>query len=121
MADITRTGNQWLEAKRVAWLSVSVSIIPPGSSTPRTVAATVSATNRNVMDLNGAFVTNQFRAFLVSRADLPENPVRGMRLTLLEDGRTVIYEAAPPTEGEPVWQWSDRTQALRKIHCIPVG
>lgn len=119
--DMSRIGDLWLEAQRVAWLSVNVSIVPPGSNTPRTVPATVSATNRNVMDSNGLFQTFQSRAFLISRTDLPEEPVRGMRLTLVEDGRTMVYEAAPPTDGDVVWQWSDRTQRLRKINFTPVA
>lgn len=119
--DMSRTGNLWLERMRVDWLSVNVSIVPPGSTTPRTVAATVSATNRTVMDANGLFQTMQSRAFLISRTDLPEEPVRGMRLTLVEDGRTLVYEAAPPTDGDVVWQWSDRTQTLRKVNFTPVA
>lgn len=120
--DISRTGNRWLNEMRVAWLSVDVSIVPPGGGAARTgIPATVSATNRTVMDSNGLFVSIQSRAFLISREDLPEEPVRGMRLTLVEDGRTLVYEAAPPTDGDVVWQWSDRTQTLRKINFTPVA
>jgi hypothetical protein len=114
-------GNLWLARMRVAWLSVDMVIIPPGSNQPRTVPATVSATNRSVMDANGVFTSKQSRAFLISREDLPEEPIRGMKMSLTEGGRTLHYEAAPPTDGDVVWQWSDRTQTLRKIHATPVA
>jgi hypothetical protein len=119
---MSRNGNLWQERQRVAWLSVGVSIVPPGGGATRNnIPATVSATNRSTMDANGAFIVSQFRAFLVSREALPEEPTRGMRITLVEDGRTMVYAATPPSDGEPVWQWSDRTQVLRKIHCLPVA
>ena len=121
MPDMSSLGNLWLEKMRVDWLSVDMVIIPPGSNTPRTVPATVSATNRSVMDANGVFTSKQSRAFLVSREDLPEEPIRGMKMRLTEGGRTLHYEAAPPTDGDVVWQWSDRTQTLRKIHATPVA
>jgi len=119
--DMSSIGNLWLARMRVAWLSVDMVIIPPGSNQPRTVPATVSATNRSVMDANGVFTSKQSRAFLISREDLPEEPIRGMKMSLTEGGRTLHYEAAPPTDGDVVWQWSDRTQTLRKIHATPVA
>lgn len=121
MQDMSSIGNLWLARMRVAWLSVDMVIIPPGSNQPRTVPATVSATNRSVMDANGVFTSKQSRAFLISREDLPEEPIRGMKMSLTEGGRTLHYEAAPPTDGDVVWQWSDRTQTLRKIHATPVA
>jgi hypothetical protein len=121
MPDVSSIGNDWLERMRIAWLSVNVTVTLSNGTTLNGIPATVSATTRNVMDSNGAFISTQFRAFLISREDLPDPPARGLRITLTEKGRTMIYEAAPPSDGEPVWQWSDRTQALRKIHTIPVG
>lgn len=115
-------GGDWLEQMRVDWLSTNVSIVPPGGGAVRNnIPATVSATNRSTMDANGAFIVSQFRAFIVSIEDLPEDPIRGMRITLVEKGKTMVYEATPPSDSEPVWQWADRTLATRKIHCLPVA
>jgi len=121
MSDVSAVGNAWLEQQRRAFLSVDVVVAVPGTNTTRTVKATVTATRRSVMDSAGAFVTTQTRAFLVSRDDLPEDPVRGMRMTLVEGGRTQVYEAAAPSQGETVWQWTDRLQTLRRIHATPVA
>lgn len=118
--DLSSIGNAWLEGKRVGFLSVPVTVVVPGTGTTRTVAATVTATKRTVMDAAGAFATTQTRAFMVSRSDLPEDPVRGMRITLVEGGRTQVYEAAPPSNGETCWEWTDRLQTLRRIHATPV-
>lgn len=119
--DLSAVGNAWLEQRRQQYLAVDVTVVVPGTGALRTVKATVSATRRTAMDSAGGFVSTQTRAFLISRADLPEDPVRGMRLTLVEDGRTLAYDAAPPSSGEVVWEWTDRLQTLRRIHCTPVA
>lgn len=118
--DQSSIGNAWLDSMRRDFLSVPATVIVPGTGASRQVQATVTATKRTVMDASGAFTTTQTRSFLISRADLPENPVRGMRLTLVEEGRTMVYEAAAPTNGETVWEWTDRLQSLRRIHFTPV-
>jgi len=119
---MSANGNRFHELRRVGWLSVNVSIVPPGGGATRNnIPATVSATNRSTMDANGTFLVAHFRAFIISREDLPEDPIRGMRITLVELGRTMVYEATPPSDGEPVWQWADRTLVTRKIHCLPVA
>lgn len=119
--DVSAIGNAWLEQQRRQYLAVDVTVVVPGLGTSRVVKATVTATRRTAMDSAGAFTTVQTRAFLVSRADLPEDPVRGMRVTLVEGGRTLVYEAAAPSIGETVWEWTDRLQTLRRIHCTPVA
>jgi hypothetical protein len=119
--DLSSIGDAWLEGRRRDCLSVDLVVVVPGSGASRTVRATVSATKRTTMDSAGAFSTTQTRAFFVSRADLPEDPVRGMRMTLVEGGRTLVYEAAPPSSGETTWEWTDRLQNLRRIHATPVA
>lgn len=118
--DVSSIADRWLEGKRREFMSVPVTVVVPGSGENRVVLATVTATKRTVMDAAGAFSTTQTRAFMVSRDDLPENPVRGMRITLIEGGRTMVYEAAPPSNGETCWEWTDRLQTLRRIHATPV-
>ena len=119
--DLSSIGDAWLEGRRRDCLAVDMTIVVPESGVTRTVRATVSATKRAVMDAAGAFTTTQTRAFFVSRDDLPEDPVRGMRMTLVEGGRTMVYEAAPPSSGETTWEWTDRRQTLRRIHATPVA
>lgn len=118
--DMASIGNAWGEKMRKAFMAVPVTVVVPGTGVSRQVLATVTATKRTTMDAAGAFSTAQTRAFMISRDDLPETPVRGMRITLVEGGSTLVYEAAAPTNGETVWEWTDRLQVLRRIHATPV-
>jgi hypothetical protein len=120
MADMIAAGEAWFEQKRRDHLSV-VADYTPTVGIPRTVRATAVIGRWESMDAAGQILRTETRDFFVHVDDLSQDPKKGDRLVLTENGTSVTYEVMIPSGAQHHWQWADRRQTIRRIHTMVVA
>ena len=83
----------------------------------RPVKATPGMTRWEGMDAAGQVVRLETKAWFISADEVREEPRVGDRISVVEKGRRNVYEAIRPALTDNCWNWSDRNQTLRRIHC----
>lgn len=118
MADMISAGEAWFETQRRKHLSVFVEYLPVGSLLPRTCQATLVIGRWQAVDAAGQMIRSETRDFFIHRDELPGDPKRHDKITVVENGASQVYEVAIPEGGQAAWQWADRSQKVRRIHTM---
>lgn len=110
-------GVDWFESQRREHLSVFVSYLQYGATTPIEVRATIGGSRFDYVDATGQIVRSECRDFLISASDLPGDPGRGDTITeTAASGVIRVYEVAIVAGAPNAWSWGDRSQRIRRIH-----
>ena len=115
MADLIAQAEAWFEAKRRDHLAVTVSYQPKVGLT-RACNATLVVGRWEAVDKAGNIVRVETRDFLIHRDDLEQDPAKGDRVVVTENGASKTYEVSVPSGSQNAWRWSDRSETLRRIH-----
>lgn len=124
MADLLKTGAEWLAGQLKAHAGHAIEYRRGGSS-----VALTAIHGRTLLklsdDYGGVKMEHTDRDYLIASADLvlsgnPVLPQKGDVIAEEEDGTTYVYEVlAPP--GEPPWRWSGADRVLMRVHVKLVG
>ena len=106
---------EWLNEQRRECLSVPI-IYRPKTGGSFEIPATLGRTLFRAENQYGSTIRTESRDFLVSAADLPNDPERGD--TIIYNG--CRYEVLAPN-AEPVWRWSGPHNLTRRIHTKEIG
>lgn len=120
MQDMIAIGEAWFEQQRRQHLAVTADYTPT-VGIPRTVRATAVIGRWESMDAAGQILRTETRDFFVHVDDLSQDPKKGDRLLLTENGVSVTYEVMIPSGAQHHWQWADRRQTIRRIHTMVVA
>ena len=113
--NIMEQAAQWLDSQLGITLSVPVIYICRDGESFN-ICATMGRTLFRAENEYGMTIRTESRDFIVSRSELPIDPVQGD--LILYDGRK--YEVLAPN-GEPVWRWSGSQHLVRRIHTKEIG
>ena len=119
MPDLIAQAESWFEAKRRDHLAATVEYRPLVGLT-RPCRATLVVGKWDSVTKDGNVVRIETRDFLIHREDLQQDPKRGDRIAVTENGAEKLYEVAIPAGGDYPWKWSDRSEKLRRIHTQAV-
>ncbi len=115
MANLLKTGSDWLESMREAHCSSPVAYRRGVDS--HDLNATYGQTEYEVDDGDGATINTYVVDFLVLASALPfDEPEIGDQV--VADGR--VYEVLP-VSGQGCWRWSDRFSKTMRIHTKDLG
>lgn len=118
MQDMLAKGEAWFEEQRRQHLSQLVEYRPTGSLLPRSCHATLVVGKWESLDSAGQIVRMETRDFFIHKDELPQDPKRGDKVAVAENGGETIYEVAIPDGSRSPWRWADRSQAIRRIHTM---
>lgn len=110
----------WFEAQRREHLAVTVSY-QPAVGLPRECRATLITGRWEALNKDGQIVRIETRDFIIHRDELPQDPKRGDRVVVTENGVTKTYEVSIPAGADNPWRWSDRSERIRRIHTMAVA
>ncbi len=118
MADLLKTGSDWLEEQRKKHCSTTVTYRRGEDSVE--VNATIGRGEFEVESDYGVIERTESRDFLILAADLvlggvAAMPQRGDRIREADDGKTYVYEVMAPGS-EPVWRYSDPYRKTLRVH-----
>lgn len=119
MQDVLATGAAWFEAQRREHLAATVEYRPVVGLN-RSCRATLVVGRWEAISKDGQVVRLETRDFLIHRDELAQDPKRGDRIAVTENGAEKLYEVAIPTGADNPWRWSDRSETLRRIHTQAV-
>lgn len=120
MQDVIANAEAWFEGQRRKHLSVNVEYRPT-VGLPRVCRATLVVGRWEAVDKAGSIVRIETRDFLIHSDDLRQDPARGDRVAVTEDGVEKLYEVAVPDGSRNAWRWSDRSETIRRIHTMAVS
>lgn len=115
MPDLIAQAEAWFETQRRDHLAAMVEYRPLVGLN-RQCRATLVVGKWDSVTKDGNVVRTETRDFLIHRDDLPQDPKRGDKIAVVENGGEQIYEVAIPAGGDYPWKWSDRSEKLRRIH-----
>jgi hypothetical protein len=118
MQDMIAKAEAWFEQKRRDHLSVFVEYLPVNQFLSRTCHATLVIGRWQAVDAAGQLIRSETRDFFVHRDELPADPKRGDKVTVVENGASQVYEVSIPEGSQFCWQWADRSQKVRRIHTM---
>jgi len=118
--DMLKKAEAWFEGQRREHLSVNVECRPK-VGLPRACRATLVVGRWEAVDKAGNLVRIETRDFLIHRDDLRQDPARGDRVAVTENGAEKLYEVAIPDGSQNAWRWSDRSETIRRIHTMAVA
>jgi len=110
----------WFEAQRREHLAVTVSY-QPTVGLHRECRATLITGRWEALNKDGQIVRIETRDFIIHRDELPQDPKRGDRVVVVENGATKTYEVSIPAGADNPWRWSDRSERIRRIHTMAVS
>lgn len=116
MADLLKTGSDWLQDMQATHVSQTVTYARGVYSVE--LAATVGARPRESLDANGQLIVADVVDFLIHKADLVLNgsatlPARGDTIT---DAAGQVHEVLPPGTGEDHYRFSDAYGRRLRVH-----
>ena len=119
MANVIKTGSDWLMAKLKSKAGTTVSL-KRASAVTSGVTATVGSSTHQQIDELGGVVFWESRDYLIDAADYAfggqtSEPKRGDRITETQDGVTHTYEVMGES-GSVAWRWSDSFRTKYRIH-----
>jgi hypothetical protein len=124
MADMLRTGQEWL-ANQLKTHASSTVVYQKGVS-QASVVAIIGRTLMKIEDgYGGVHMQWTDRDFLIAPNELvlassQVLPERGDTIRESMDGKVYIYEVNAPGS-EPPWRWSDPHRKLLRIHTKQIG
>lgn len=123
MADVIKTGSDWLMAKLKANCSTTVSLRRHVSETTG-VSATVGSSDHQQIDELGGVIQMESRDYLIDSDDytfsgVETEPKRGDVIVETIDGVVNEFEVMPFLGGAP-WRWSDDYHTKYRIHTQKV-
>jgi hypothetical protein len=83
----------------------------------RPVKATPGMTRWEGMDTAGQVVRLETKAWFIAVDEFRDVPKVGDKIIVTENGRRNVYGVIKPSLSDNCWNWSDRNQTLRRIHC----
>lgn len=118
MANILKTGSDWLGSQLKSKVGTDVTYVRGSHSVP--VTATVGSTEFEQVDESGIVERIEARDYLIDTADLVLNsvtvlPARGDHVEETQGGTTYTYEVMT-LDGRPAWRYSDRFRTKLRIH-----
>lgn len=120
MADLLKTGGDWLQTQMQAHASTAVTYHTDAGSV--SVDAGIGSTKHETLNREGFPVTVQTRDFLIPASVLEVEPDRGHLIKQTgADGTVHVYEVTSPGPRIPPWRWSDRHHSRRRIHTLLMG
>lgn len=119
MVDLLKTGSDFLEARRKAYMTQTVTY-QRGVDTV-SVSATIGRTVFEVDREAGIHEEVEARDYLIQTADLALNsvavlPVAGDRILETAGGTTYTYEVMSPPGNEPPYRYSDAYRTTLRVH-----
>jgi hypothetical protein len=121
MQDLIAKGEAWFEQQRREHLAATVEYRPADSLLPRTCRATLVVGRWEAVDSAGQIVRLETRDFFIHRDDLPQDPKRGDKIAVDENGSEKLYEVSIPDGSRNAWRWADRSETVRRIHTMAVS
>ena len=117
MQDMIAVGEAWFESQRRQHMAAEVEYRPlVGLS--RTCRATLVTGRWESADAAGTILRMETRDFFIHRDELPQDPKKGDTVAVVENGAETLYEVMVPPGAQNHWRWSDRNQAIRRIHTM---
>lgn len=120
MQDLMAKAEAWFEGQRREHLAVLVEY-QPKVGLPRACKATLVTGRWEAIDKAGNMVRMETRDFFIHRDHLAQDPIRGDKIVVSENGQAKTYEVSVPAGGENAWRWSDRSESVRRIHTQVVS
>lgn len=120
MQDILAKAEAWFEGQRREHLAVLVEY-QPQTGLSRTCKATLVTGRWEAIDKAGNMVRLETKDFFISRSELPQDPSRGDKVLVAENGTTKQYEVCVPDGSRNAWRWADRSEQVRRIHTQVVS
>jgi hypothetical protein len=110
----------WFEEQRREHLAVEVEY-RPSVGIARFCRATLVTGRWEAVDKAGNLVRMETRDFFIHRDELPQDPKRGDRIVVDENGAEKTYEVSIPDGSRNAWRWADRSEKIRRIHTMAVA
>lgn len=120
MQDMLALGEAWFESQRREHLAVTVNY-QPQVGLARDCRATLITGRWDAVDSAGQIVRVETRDFFIHVDELAQDPQRGDLVLMVENGVTRTYRVSIPDGSRQAWQWSDRSERLRRIHTMAVA
>ena len=120
MQDLMAKAEAWFEGQRRDHLAATVSY-QPKVGLPRDCKATLVTGRWEAIDKAGNMVRMETRDFFIHRSELQQDPKRGDRVVVTENGASKSYEVCVPNGSQNAWRWADRSETLRRIHTMAVS
>ena len=115
MQDLLAKAEAWFEDQRREHLAAMVEYRPKVGLT-RQCTATLVVGKWDAITKDGSVTRIETRDFFIHRDDLADDPQRGDRIAVTENGTECVYEVSIPAGGDNAWRWSDRSETLRRVH-----
>lgn len=119
MQDLLANAATWFESQRRDHLAATVNYRPL-VGLARDCKATLIVGRWESLTKDGQVTRIETRDFLIHRDELPQDPKRGDKIALTENGAERLYEVSIPSGSDNPWRWSDRSETLRRIHTQSV-
>lgn len=110
----------WFEQQRREHLAAEVEY-RPSVGIARLCRATLVTGRWEAVDKAGSLVRMETRDFFIHRDELPQDPKRGDRIVVDENGAEKTYEVSIPDGSRNAWRWADRSEKIRRIHTMAVA
>lgn len=120
MQDLLKQAEAWFEGQRRDHLAVAVQY-QPKVGLQRSCRATLVVGRWEAIDKAGNVVRVETRDFMIHVDDLRQDPARGDRVIVTENGSQTTYEVCVPNGSQNAWRWADRSETLRRIHTMAVS
>ncbi len=120
MQDLMAKAEAWFEGQRREHLAVLVDY-QPKVGLPRSCKATLVTGRWEAIDKAGNMVRMETRDFFIHRSELQQDPKRGDRVVVTENGASKSYEVCVPDGSQNAWRWADRSESIRRIHTMAVA
>lgn len=120
MQDLLAIGEAWFESQRREHLAVTVNY-QPTVGLARDCRATLITGRWESVDTAGNIVRMETRDFFIHRDELPQDPQRGDRVVMTENGSQRTYQVTIIPGEKQAWRWSDRSERIRRIHTMAVS
>jgi len=117
--DVIASAATWFEQQRREHLAATVEYRPSVGLT-RSCRATLVVGRWEAISKDGQVVRLETKDFLIHRDELAQDPKRGDRIAVTENGSEKVYEVSIPAGADYPWRWSDRKETLRRIHTHAV-
>lgn len=121
MQDMLAKAETWFEQQRREHLAVEVQYRPTGTLLPRTCRATLVVGRWESVDSAGQLVRMESLDFFIHKDELPNDPKKGDRIAVTEQGVEKLYEVAIIGGASHPWSWADRSQKIRRIRTMAVA
>ena len=125
MADLLKTGGEWLQQTLQDHASTAVVYVTAAGNV--SVSAGIGQTRHETTNREGFPVVIETRDFLIPAAELVQDsaqvePERGHQIRqTAADGTVHLYDVTSPGPGIPIWRWADRHHSRRRVHTLYRG